>query len=52
MAKSRVKTTAANRCFGGVVSFHDHPSQATGGMLRFWVYVPPHAEGGPVRVLG
>src|ERR687898_2617396 len=51
MAKSRAKTTAANRCFGGVVSFHEHPSQATGGLMRFSVYVPPQAEGGPVPVL-
>jgi S-formylglutathione hydrolase len=51
MAKSRVKSTAANRCFGGVVSFHEHPSQATGGLMRFSVYVPPQAEGGPVPVL-
>ena len=51
MAKSRVKTTAANRCFGGVVSFHEHPSQATGGLMRFSVYVPPQAEVGPVPVL-
>ena len=51
MAKTDVRTTAENRCFGGVVSFHEHPSQATGGEMRFSAYVPPQAENGPVPVL-
>jgi S-formylglutathione hydrolase len=51
MAKTNVRTTAESRCFGGVVSFHEHPSQATGGEMRFSAYVPPQAESGPVPVL-
>ena len=51
MAKTNVRTTAESRCFGGVVSFHEHPSQATGGEMRFSAYVPPQAESEPVPVL-
>ena len=54
MAKTRVETTAENRCFGGAVSFHSHHSQATGGEMRFAVYTPPQAFEGtekPVPVL-
>ena len=51
MAKTNVRTTAESRCFGGVVSFHEHPSQATGGEMHFSAYVPPQAESGPVPVL-
>ena len=51
MAKTNVRTTAESRCFGGAVSFHEHPSQATGGEMRFSAYVPPQAESGPVPVL-
>lgn len=51
MADTSVQTTAASRCFGGAVSFHEHPSQATGGQMRFSAYVPPQAENGPVPVL-
>jgi len=47
----RVETTARSRCFGGTVSFHSHPSEATGGEMRFSVYTPPQAEEGPVPVL-
>ena len=35
MAKTDVQTSAENRCFGGVVNFHEHPPQATGGQMRF-----------------
>jgi S-formylglutathione hydrolase len=51
MAKSSLRTTAQNSCFGGVVSFHEHHSQATGGRMRFSAYVPPQAESKPVPVL-
>lgn len=51
MAESRVETTAQSRCFGGSVSFHAHPSQATGGQMRFALFTPPQAERGPVPVL-
>lgn len=49
--KSTVETTAQSRCFGGAVSFHTHPSKATGGQMRFALYTPPQAENGPVPVL-
>lgn len=51
MAKTDVRTTATSRCFGGAVSFHEHPSRSTGGDMRFSAYVPPQAERGPVPVL-
>ncbi len=51
MAKTSVQTTAENRCFGGTVSFHSHPSEATSGEMRFSVYTPPQAADGPVPVL-
>jgi S-formylglutathione hydrolase len=54
MAKTKVETTATSRCFGGEVSFHSHPSEATGGEMRFSVYTPPQAldtSNGPVPVL-
>lgn len=47
----KVSTSAANRCFGGTVSFHSHHSQATNGEMRFSVYTPPQAADGPVPVL-
>ena len=46
-----VRTTASHRCFGGTVSFHAHRSEATGGEMRFSVYVPPQAESRPVPAL-
>jgi S-formylglutathione hydrolase len=51
MAKTSLRTTAQNSCFGGIVSFHEHPSQATGGQMRFSAYVPPQAESRPIPVV-
>src|SRR5688500_19372073 len=51
MARTNVQTTAENRCFGGVVSFHAHASHAAGGLMRFSAYVPRQAENGPLPVL-
>lgn len=48
---SELKTSAENRCFGGVVSFHEHHSEACDATMRFAVYAPPQASEGPVPVL-
>ena len=46
-----METVSAQRCFGGVQSFFEHDSQATGTRMRFGVYLPPQAEAQPVPVL-
>ena len=46
-----METVSAQRCFGGVQSFFEHDSQATGTRMRFAVYLPPQAEAQPVPVL-
>lgn len=38
-------------CFGGNMEFVSHTSAATGGTMRFSVYLPPQAADGPVPVL-
>jgi S-formylglutathione hydrolase len=42
-------TLSAHRCHGGVQSFHDHESAATGTRMRFGVFTPPGS--GPFPVL-
>jgi S-formylglutathione hydrolase len=39
------------RCFGGVVSYHEHHSEACDAPMRFGIYAPPAAERGPVPAL-
>jgi len=46
-----LKTLSEHRCFGGVQSFHEHPSRETGLPMRFAVYLPPQAAQGPVPAL-
>jgi S-formylglutathione hydrolase len=48
---SNLETTSEHRCFGGVMSFHTHHSEACNSEMRFSVYVPPQAESSPVPVL-
>ncbi|HEY9596469.1 MAG TPA: S-formylglutathione hydrolase [Cyanophyceae cyanobacterium] len=40
-----------NQCFGGIVSFYKHQSQACKGEMRFAVYQPPQATSQQVPVL-
>ncbi len=44
-------TLSEHACFGGVVSFHEHYSEACDAPMRFAVYTPPGAERGPVPAL-
>ncbi|MFD0669429.1 S-formylglutathione hydrolase [Ramlibacter sp. MAHUQ-53] len=46
-----LETLSAHRCFGGTQGFYRHASAATGGPMRFGVFVPPQAAAGPVPVL-
>src|ERR687893_2549164 len=48
---SNLETLGEHRCFGGVVSFHEHHSEACDATMRFAVYAPPQASVGPVPVL-
>ena len=43
-----IETLNAHRCFGGVQSFHQHASQATGTVMRFAVFTPPGAGPHPL----
>ncbi len=44
-------TLNEHRCFGGVVSYHEHHSEACDAPMRFGIYAPPAAERGPVPAL-
>ena len=46
-----LKTLSGHRCFGGVQSFHEHPSREIGLPMRFSTFLPPQAERGPVPAL-
>ena len=48
---SNLETLGEHRCFGGVVSFHEHHSEACDATMRFAVYAPPQASVGSVSVL-
>lgn len=41
-----VETLESHACFGGRLSFHRHPSAATGTDMRFGLYLPPAATRG------
>src|SRR4028118_2065088 len=47
---SNLETLGEHRCFGGVVSFHKHHSEACEATMRFAVYSPPQASVGPLPV--
>jgi S-formylglutathione hydrolase len=44
-------TLNEHRCFDGVVSYHEHHSEACDAPIRFGIYAPPAAERGPVPAL-
>ncbi|HEV7608061.1 MAG TPA: S-formylglutathione hydrolase [Steroidobacteraceae bacterium] len=44
-------TLSRHACFGGVLGYYQHPSQANNCDMRFAVYSPPQAATGPVPVL-
>jgi len=44
-------TLSEHACFGGVQGFYQHDSAETGTRMKFGVFVPPQAKGGPVPVL-
>jgi S-formylglutathione hydrolase len=44
-------TLSRHACFGGVLGYYQHPSQANNGDMRFAVYAPPQAAAGRVPVL-
>jgi S-formylglutathione hydrolase len=44
-------TLSRHACFGGVLGYYQHPSQANNCDMRFAVYEPPQAAAGPVPVL-
>jgi S-formylglutathione hydrolase len=46
-----VETLSEQRCFGGVQGFYRHDSAATGGPMRFSVFVPEASRRRPVPVL-
>ena len=46
-----LRTLGEHACFGGVVSSHEHRSEACNAPMRFAVYLPPQATAGPVPVL-
>ncbi len=47
----KLTVTGSHRSFGGTQGFYSHRSEATGGEMRFSVYLPPQADEGPVPVL-
>ena len=44
-------TISQHACFGGVLGYYQHRSQANNADMRFAVYSPPQAAHGPVPVL-
>jgi len=44
-------TISRHACFGGVLGYYQHPSQANNCDMRFAVYAPPQVASGPVPVL-
>ncbi len=41
-----MEVRSAHACFGGRMGFYAHPSEATGTVMRFAVFLPPQAERG------
>ena len=48
---SAVETLSEHRCFGGIQGYYRHASSECRAPMRFSVYQPPQAQGGPVPVL-
>lgn len=45
------ETISAQKCYGGTQSVYRHPSDETGSLMRFGVFLPPQAAHGPVPVV-
>lgn len=50
-SKMTVTTISRNKSFGGIQGVYSHESHETGCVMRFGVYLPPHAEVRKVPVL-
>jgi S-formylglutathione hydrolase len=48
---TKLTTLNEHRCFGGVVSYHEHYSEVCDAPMRFGIFAPPAAGGGPVPAL-
>ena len=48
---TKLTTLNEHRCFGGVVSYHEHYSEVCDAPIRFGIFAPPAAGGGPVPAL-
>ena len=46
-----IETLSEQRCFGGTQGFYRHASAATGGAMKFGVFMPPLADGAKAPVL-
>ena len=46
-----IKSVSRNKCFGGVQGVYSHESRETACLMRFGVFLPPHAEAQAVPVL-
>ena len=46
-----LETISEQRCFGGTQGFHRHVSAASGGAMKFGVFMPPLADGAKAPVL-
>ena len=46
-----ITSVSRNKCFGGVQSVYSHESRETACLMRFGVFLPPHAEAQAVPVL-
>ncbi len=46
-----MKTISEQKCFGGVQGVYEHDSQECQCPMRFGVFVPPQADGGPAPVV-
>ncbi|HKH76779.1 MAG TPA: hypothetical protein VKA51_07475, partial [Rubrobacteraceae bacterium] len=44
-------TLNEDRCFDGIVSYHEHHSEACDAPMRFEIYAPPAAERRPLPAL-
>jgi S-formylglutathione hydrolase len=46
-----IETISEQRCFSGTQGFYRHASEATGGTMKFGLYMPPLAPGAKAPVL-
>lgn len=48
---AEIDAISEHSCFGGLVGYYSHQSEATGCSMKFGIFVPPQAADGPVPVL-